>query len=601
MTVQQRVCAALLLLAVVLVRFALALDSRTTPTVPVVNANEMVRRFYGSTLPPHAACNAQIGAARDFQITLTRSGTLETVSATLMVVRGPVQIWVQDELSFPADQLERFANRVEREAVAFNQALWDEAEEARPVCEMPFLFSNRVASAAAAYFTSTALVIVDGQPQPVTPNLILMNDRTLREPLDRDENISTAAHEAQHFLRYLRNPGELTWLNEGFSMLTEHLLFPQQPLDFASAFLANPGQSLEAFGLDDYILDDYGAAQLFMVYFETRYGSAGLDLLNEQSAIGIAAVDATLQALDSTSFDSFFADWVVANYAQQAGSMYGYETAIGHRPTLTGIDLAGEQSWQAHPNSTRYFALPTEAQDLQITFDFEPLVSLFPATSANDTSFLYSTRTNNGNPRATLQVDLSAAETANLRFRTWYDIEAGWDAAYITASVDGERWQILESTRSTRANPNGKAFGPHLAGSSGGWVAEAVSLDALIGHPEVSLRFEMITDDAIAPTGWMIDDVAIDALGYLEDFETPTDWQLEGWVQRTDGIPQRMLAQVIALGPHGVVVDRHWLAQPGTFHARIPAQTERAVLAVSPLVRDTLQSVSYTVRVENDL
>ena len=43
---------------------------------------------------------------------------------------------------------------------------------------------------------------------------------------------------------------------------------------------------------------------------------------------------------------------------------------------------------------------------------------------------------------------------------TWYDIESGWDYAYVEASTDGGKlWQILNGKYATTDNPVGNAFG----------------------------------------------------------------------------------------------------------------------------------------------
>ena len=94
----------------------------------------------------------------------------------------------------------------------------------------------------------------------------------------------------------------------------------------------------------------------------------------------------------------------------------------------------------------------------------------------------------------------------------WYEIEEGWDYAYVEASDDdGRTWHILEGQHTTTENPSGNAYGPGYTGSSDEWLRESIDLTPFAGGP-VLLRFEYVTDDAVYLDGLLIDDLSIPEL-----------------------------------------------------------------------------------------
>ena len=156
----------------------------------------------------------------------------------------------------------------------------------------------------------------------------------------------------------------------------------------------------------------------------------------------------------------------------------------------------------------------------------------------------WSNRGDHSDSTLTRAFDLSDAKSATLKFSTWYDIEDGWDYAYVEASTDGGKtWQILPGQHTTDKNPVGNAFGPGWTGVSGvpgtrprqapKWVNEQVDLTPFAGK-EILVRFEMVTDDAVNEPGLLIDNIAIPEIGYQDDGEAGA----AGW-------------EVARLGPDG--------------------------------------------------
>lgn len=193
---------------------------------------------------------------------------------------------------------------------------------------------------------------------------------------------------------------------------------------------------------------------------------------------------------------------------------------------------------------------------------------------------LYSGQGNELNRTAELRLDLSAARgPLELSFAAWWDIEAGWDFAYLESSVDGGRtWQrrVPKDRRHMPAKHghDGKDTLPGFTGLSGDldgdgknesskgcdprkklahgedkagqekspcqaptWVRPAFDLSDLAGQRDARVRLRYFTDMAAVMRGVLIDDVVLKGADLTEDFESDRPgraWRLDGFV-RSEG------------------------------------------------------------------
>ena len=128
----------------------------------------------------------------------------------------------------------------------------------------------------------------------------------------------------------------------------------------------------------------------------------------------------------------------------------------------------------------------------------------------------------------TRTVDLRGKAAAALSFWTWYDLEPGWDFAFVQVSADGgATWTSLPIAGTTsELDPAGlpaiRDNLPGFTGRSGGWVQKGADLSAW-GGQTVQLRFRYMTDWATTMAGFYVDDVRVTADGatvFLDDVET---------------------------------------------------------------------------------
>jgi carboxypeptidase T len=108
-------------------------------------------------------------------------------------------------------------------------------------------------------------------------------------------------------------------------------------------------------------------------------------------------------------------------------------------------------------------------------------------------------------------LDLTIAYSAHITFWTKFDIEAGYDYAQVSASVDGgASWTPLcgKYTMSNNSLDNGN---PVYTGRRAQWVKEDMSLDAYVGS-SVLIRFSLQSDWGSEADGLYFDDFIAEIL-----------------------------------------------------------------------------------------
>ena len=214
----------------------------------------------------------------------------------------------------------------------------------------------------------------------------------------------------------------------------------------------------------------------------------------------------------------------------------------------------------------------------------------------------WSNRGDDSNSRLTRTVDLTGVDTATLNFSTWYNIEEGWDYAYVAVSTDGgEKWQLLPGRYTTDENPVGNAFGVGWTGISGGgstpeWVEEQVDLTPFAGQ-EVLLRFEYVTDDAVNEAGFLLDDISIPEIGYADDGESgPAGWESAGWLLTDNRLKQNWLVQLVRADGNDVIVETMEVGPDGRGQLNVEGigSGDTVFMTVSGLTRFTTEPADYS-------
>ena len=332
---------------------------------------------------------------------------------------------------------------------------------------------------AAGYFGSRDEFTKATHPKSNEREMIYMN--TSLEP-GGAVYLSVLAHEFQHAVAWNQDNGEESWINEGMAeYATEQVGYGGS---FVRDFLSRPGTQLNFWpDVGRATAPHYGAAELFVNYLADHFGGYdGVGRLFRLPQDGVDGVDAYLAGY-GLRFEDVFGDWVVANYLDLDDGLYGYPSRSVRTPSAYRMSGYGERTGALAQFGTRYFELDLPDGDAVIRFQGAPTVGQTASDCHGGSRCWWSNRGDSINPKLTREFDLSGLDAATLEFWAWYDIEEGWDYAYVEASGDGGlTWRVLSGEHSTTTDPVGNAYGPGYTGESGGWVRENVDLTPFGGR-----------------------------------------------------------------------------------------------------------------------
>lgn len=418
---------------------------------------------------------------------------------------------------------------------------------------------------------------------------------------------ATLAHELQHMIQHHADPDEAQWVNEGLSKLAQHIAGLGGDENVQN-YLRAPDRSLWFFGGE---LQDYGHAYLFIDYLYERFGATLIAALVAQPANSFDGIDAALAALGiDVTADALYADFMAAlalNDVTVGDGRYGFRNASFTR--LRETEYVDSTPVTLHAEVQQYGIDQVRVRGegpVRLTFSGAQTVPLLPADAWSGRSVWWSQRSESSAPTLTRAVDLRGVSRATLSFRAWWELEPGWDYAYVLVSTDGgATWTPQVSTSSTDDDPHGSNYGRGLNGMSGAqnpligparWTLETVDLSAYAGQA-ILLRFTVICDEGLTLGGLALDDIAIPEIGFFDDAETDGDWIAGGFVRIHNRLPQRWALVAVLEGPQGVRVQALPVVNGSAALDVNLDDVERVSLLISGLTRFTAQSAPYRVEV----
>ena len=124
----------------------------------------------------------------------------------------------------------------------------------------------------------------------------------------------------------------------------------------------------------------------------------------------------------------------------------------------------------------------------------------------------------------TREVDGGGALTAKVR----YDIEEGYDYAFLEATSDGETWTALDTSESYDGE-DASGFDPTGVGITGSTGGEWVDLTATVPDGTTALRWRYRTDPAYQLQGLEVDNITLDGetIGTAETGDE--GWDFDGF------------------------------------------------------------------------
>ena len=586
--------------------------------IPINDPIDLAHRLLGlndvspTVAPPKAYY--VVGAKQSFWV---GNGDEENfrVYATLQFVTDHAYFWIEDGVMYRKRDLSALANAFENQIYPTNRSFfgseWTPGVDGDP--HIYIVYARGIGENIAGYFSSA-----DEYPSQINQfsnqhEMFLVNADN--SPLDNEYTFGILAHELQHMIHWYQDRNESGWVSEGFSELAVLLNFYYLG-GFDARYTSNPDLQLNDWP-DDSKQDTtphYGAGFLFFTYFLNRFGESATKALIANQDNDLNSVDSTLQQIRARdpltgkpiTADSFFLDWAVTNYLMDhrvGDGRYAY-TSYNGTPRIDATENVfscpiSYLTRDVHQYGVDYIRFNCPG-NYSIHFEGSIQTPLLPQDPHSGHFAFWSNKNDESDTTLTRTFDLTnSSGPISLSYWTWYDIETGWDYVYFEASTDGVNWQILNTPSGTSDNPHGTSYGWGYTGASGegfspSWIQETVDLSKFAGT-NIVLRFEYITDSNVTGEGFMLDDIAIPAIGYSTDFESDAaGWLAAGWVRIQNLLPQSYVLALITLGNTTNVQDINLNPDvTADIPFKIGNGVDNVVLVVSGTTRYTRQLAPY--------
>ena len=533
------------------------------------------------------------------------------LNAKLGCERDHLYFWIGEDVRYKDKELKELCDAFELKIYPTNREFfgseWSPGVDNDP--HIYVLFARGMGSVG-GYFSSSDSYLPEVHQYSNAHEIIFISADY--NSLSDDYTYGVLAHEFQHMIHYYQDANEDGWVNEGFSELAA-LLNSYNPGGMDYIFLNDPDWQLNSWPVDsNQTRPSYGASFLFVTYILERFGENVTQQLVNAPENGFAGVDAVFErnginsdeTKDTLSSEEFFADWAITNYLNDKSVDDGrfaynyYREADTAGPTETIYDCSS--GWQ--PRSVAQFGTDYIkvqcSSPFQVEFEGSTMVDLLPAEPNSGTYAFWSNRGDDSNMTLTREFDLSSVEgSVSMSFWTWYDIETDYDYLYVEASLDGERWEILRTESGTSLNPSGNSYGWGYNGLSGSWIQETVDLTPYAGK-NVFVRFNYVTDPAVNGEGLLVDDIAIQEIGYFTDFEPDEGgWVADGFVKVSKSLPQTFRVSLIKYGKE-ITVEKYSFKPGDVFQVPVDGSSyDETVIVISGTTRFTRTPAGYKFRV----
>jgi hypothetical protein len=552
---------------------------------------------------------------------VTDVGTSETnlVEAELVYVTEHVYFWIGVNVPYELEDVRRVVENFERSTYPTVRTLigheWSPGVDSDQHLYM--LYVREIGSSVAGLFFAKDEYSSLAQEFSNEHEMFYLNADTMSLGDGFADNL--LAHEFQHMVHWNLDRNEDTWLTEGFSELTEHLLgFEVSGFDYLYAqdtdipllhWPSQPGSAGK----------HYGQSFLFMTYMYDRFGAEAIHTIAQNPENGLRSIEEMLIQIEaedpltgrSLTIDDLFMDWGISLVLQDpdlSEGQYGLRSYRG-APQAQFSEMYHQCPLQKQSHQVSQYGFDfilIECQDeFDLLFTGEPYSRITTSDPHSGNFAYWSNKGDSSDTMLTRSFDFRDADgPIQIDYWTWYHIEDDYDYLYFEVSTnDGETWQILPTQSGTSDDPSGNSYGWAYNGLSGNqdtpiWIKESVDLSAYAGQ-EVLLRFEYITDTAVNTEGFLLDDVSIDAVGYEEDFEQGSGgWTPDGFVRIHNLIPQNFQLAIIERGSD---ISIKKVEVDSTGRVRIPlsfeGEVEDVILVVAGTTRYSWVPATYRIEI----
>jgi len=597
------------------------LETLENTIVPINDPLDLARRLEGKDNLPRSLdepiAQYQVGDQGSFWVTNTDNNQNFQVEASLGYLTDHVYFWVEDGVQFNQNNLKNLVDTFEENIYPTNREFfgseWIPGVDADP--HMYILFARGLGGSVAGYFSTVDEYLPVVREYSNGHEMFFLSADHVS--LNEEFAYAVLAHEFQHMIHWYQDRNEETWMNEGFADLA--MFLNGYSIGGADrSYVLDPDIQLNDWPIEPTNRSaHYGASFLFMTYFLDRLGDEATKAVVAEAANGMVSIDLVLDALgindsltgEALGADDIFADWVLASYLQDSDisdgrytyNNYSSAPAPAETETISSCpqDLITRDVSQY---GVDYIQLRCNG-DQTLNFEGSLQVGVLPENPYSGSYAYYSNKGDESDMTLTRTFDFTdQAGPLTLTYWTWYDLEVDYDYLYLTASTDGEDWQILITPSGTPDDPSGNSYGWAYNGASGAgpkWIQESVDISQFAGK-EVQLRFEYVTDAAVNGEGLLVDDVAIPEIDYFTDFEQDDGgWEAQGFVRIQNALPQTFRISLIRVGD-GTTVETIDLSADNAadIFLDFDGDLREAILVVSGTTRFTRQKAAYQFSIQ---
>ena len=554
------------------------------------------------------------GQQEQFWILNVDENSYRQITATLAYQTDHLYFWVEKNVDYDINDITQLCEAFENVIYPNDRELF--GSEWSPGVDndehLVIVFAHDLGGAS-GYFSGTDSIMPEVKPYSNAAEMFYLS-ADFTDPAS-SFTYGVLAHEFQHMIHWHQDRNETSWLNEGLSELAVDINgFDIGGFDYLFAF--NPDLQLTFWPGNDQgdSSPHYGASYLFAKYLLSQFGSQAISELVQEPKDGMASVDAMLEKYkdefkaedDVRLADQVFQNWTIANYIlnnNMEDGVYGYGPDAVIPAFAQSEPITCDSGWRTLTVSqygTDY--IPFDCQgNFKIEIEAADTVRLLEIGPHSGETYFWSNIGDESHMRLSREFDLTNVDgPISLNYWTWFDIERDYDYAYLSASIDGETWTMLEPSSCTSDDPTGANYGCGYNGESDGWINEVVDLSDFAGE-KVTLQFDYLTDAAVNGDGMLLDDVSIDAIDYFTDFEADDGgWSGEGFVRVTNELPQSFAVTLIKNGSEPQV--EKWISAAG-LHQIIEVENNDSqsaiTLAISGLTRTTHLDAFYKINVSS--
>ena len=250
--------------------------------------------------------------------------------------------------------------------------------------------------------------------------------------------------------------------------------------------------------------------------YDTQYSGAG-EAVSYWSIMASGSWAGKIPGTEPTGFSAWSKEFLQAAHG---GNWLRYNEVDLDEIDKKGLEVLLDQ---ANTKGTNLDALRINLPDKETEIN-KPFSGDYEYFSGSD---------NDLDNSAVMNVDLSNAASAELTFKTWYDIEEDWDYGSVQVSEDGKEWTAIPGNITTDTDPHDGNPGHGITGKSDGWVDGTFDLSAYAGK-DVKVKINYWTDGGAINPGFYVDDIRVTADGnelFFDNAEGEPKVDLQGFTK----------------------------------------------------------------------